>query len=121
MNIPEKDETTTVAACPPLSGGLAAEKVWNRKWYMGFDYCPKCPKRFSEHDMNCIECCPVKRGEAAAANDVCTWCHWTNPFWRFFRGKHKGAEFSDIRNWCDRTSCRVIFFNLRNWKLRILG
>ena len=62
----EATQNTVNEACSGLSDltvRLDTAPVWNRKWYMGFDYCPQCPKRFSQHDMNCIECCPVKRGE----------------------------------------------------------
>jgi len=42
---------------------VIAIEVWRPKAWQGFDACPACPHKFDRHDMNCIECCPVKRGK----------------------------------------------------------
>ncbi|CAB4187650.1 hypothetical protein UFOVP1155_49 [uncultured Caudovirales phage] len=34
------------------------------KPWMTLDHCPECKHKRSQHDMNCIECCPVTRGES---------------------------------------------------------
>jgi hypothetical protein len=34
-----------------------------RKWYHSYEYCSKCFAKDDKHDMNCLECCPVKNGK----------------------------------------------------------
>ena len=41
----------------------ATAKEWQGKPWMTLDHCQKCQHRDCQHDMNCIECCPVARGE----------------------------------------------------------
>jgi len=38
--------------------------------YRCFGYCKQCNNRNDSHYGNCIECCPVRRGEVAAQNTV---------------------------------------------------
>jgi len=38
------------------------EKKYEKKWYHVYNYCSQCAHRNDTHDMNCIECCPVKKG-----------------------------------------------------------
>jgi len=38
--------------------------IWMKlKPWMTLDHCPECQHKGSQHDMNCIECCPVARGD----------------------------------------------------------
>lgn len=36
------------------------EIEYKRKWYHPYEYCSGCFARNDKHDMNCVECCPVK-------------------------------------------------------------
>ena len=38
-------------------------KTYERKWYHFYAYCSECFARNDMHDMNCVECCPVKNNE----------------------------------------------------------
>ena len=36
---------------------------YKRKWYHPYKFCSSCFARNDKHDMNCVECCPVKNGD----------------------------------------------------------
>jgi len=57
-----ENETST-----PQDAGNGIEPVvgsgYTRKWYHFYEHCSSCFARNDQHDMNCLECCPVKNGE----------------------------------------------------------
>lgn len=73
---PTIEELTKLLAAARAEGfeegkkALEPKKTWNRKSYMCFTFCEQCPFRFSKHDMNCIECCPVRQGKQAGRDEL---------------------------------------------------
>ena len=45
------------------------QKPYDRKWYHIYNYCAQCPHNSDAHDMNCLECCPVKNKEVESGGD----------------------------------------------------
>ncbi len=43
--------------------GVDKQSEYYRKWYHSYEYCSSCFAKDDKHDMNCLECCPVKRGK----------------------------------------------------------
>jgi len=39
--------------------------IWRKlKPWMTLDHCPECPHKNSQHDMNCLECCPARPSQS---------------------------------------------------------
>jgi len=54
----QKSETET-----PLALNSDVQSSYQRKWYHVYTHCSSCFAKDDMHDMNCIECCPVKNEE----------------------------------------------------------
>lgn len=49
--------------------------AYKPKPYHVYDYCPKCNHRNDTHDMNCLECCPVKNENSRESEEpFCVGC-----------------------------------------------
>lgn len=56
----------TVEQMLAANRNAAVQPKWVGKSWMTLDHCPKCQNRNDQHDMNCMESCPVARGEVTA-------------------------------------------------------
>ncbi len=56
---------------------MKIESIYNPKVYHVYEYCKKCNHRNDTHDMNCLECCPVKNENIRESEEE--FCTCINP------------------------------------------